>query len=330
MSETDDLRQALVRELERAGVVSNPLVRDAFLAVPRERFLPGRPLEQVYRDEAILTRRDPSGAPMSSSSQPAMMALMLERLQLAPGQRVLEIGAGTGYNAAVLSTIVGPGRVVSVELDPATAAEARAALAGYDVEVVTADGRQGWAAGAPYDRMIVTASAEAVPRAWYDQLAEGGIVVVPLRTGGGQAQAIPVLRKDGAGFRSVSVLCGSFMPLRGGTGARRAPSIPPRGRARIRPFRARSPRWTLALYLALEAPEGRYVDGGAGYGIAAEQSLALVTDVGICAWGGPEAEEILDRLLEEWRARGRPGERNLVLAITYDGTRPRVEHAWQE
>jgi methyltransferase of FxLD system len=330
VSEATELRQALVRGLERAGVISDPLVRDAFLAVPRERFLPGRPLEQVYRDEAILTRRDPSGAPMSSSSQPGMMALMLERLRLEPGQRVLEIGAGTGYNAAVLATIVGPGLVVSVELDPATAAEARAALDGYDVEVVTADGREGWAAGAPYDRMIVTASAETVPRAWYDQLAEGGILVVPLRTGGGQAQAIPVLRKEGEGFRSVSVLCGSFMPLRGGPGPRRAASIPPRGRARIRPFRPRRPHWALALYLALEAPEGRYVDGEAGCGIAAERSLALVTDVGICAWGDPEAEEILDRLLDEWRARGRPGERNLVLTIAYDGTRPRIDHVWQE
>src|SRR5205814_7699349 len=155
---------------------------------------------------------------------------------------------------------------------------------GYDVDVVAADGREGWAAGAPYDRAIVTASAETVPRAWHDQLVEGGIVVVPLRTGGAQAQAIPALRKEGEDFRSVSVLCGSFMPLRGRAGARRPALIPPRDRARIRPFRVRSPRWALPLFLALEAPEGRYVDGEGGYGIAAEQSLALVTDVGICAW----------------------------------------------
>src|SRR3989440_8507888 len=124
----------LVRRLERGGTIWSPAVREAFLAVPRERFLPGRPLEQVYRDEAILTRRDAGGAPTSSSSQPAMMALMLEQLRLEPGQRVLEIGAGTGYNAALLATIVGPRRVVSVELDPETAAEARDALEGYEVE----------------------------------------------------------------------------------------------------------------------------------------------------------------------------------------------------
>ena len=92
----------------------------------------------------------------------------------------------------------------------------------------------------------------------------------------------------------------------------------------------RSARWALPLFLALEAPEGRYVDGEGGYGIAAEQSLALVTDVGICAWGGPEAEELLDGLLDAWRARGRPSERNLEITVSYDGEKPRVEHEWQE
>ncbi len=79
-----------------------------------------------------------------------------------------------------------------------------------------------------------------------------------------------------------------------------------------------------------EAPAGRYVDGEAGYGIATEGSLALVTDVGICAWGGPEAEELLLRLMEEWRGRGRPGERNLVITVAYDGERARIEHFWQD
>jgi protein-L-isoaspartate(D-aspartate) O-methyltransferase len=330
VADSAELRQALVRRLERAGVVSSTPVRDAFLAVPRERFLPGRRLDVVYRDEAILTRRDETGAPMSSSSQPAMMALMLERLLLEPGQRVLEIGAGTGYNAALLSRIVGPGNVVSVELDPETAAEAREALEGYDVEVVTGDGREGWARGALYDRMIVTASTEAVPRAWHEQLAEGGIAVVPLRLGGGAPQAIPALRKTAEGFQSVSVLCGGFMPLRGGPSSERGARLTLTGPSRVRPFPGRTRRWTFALYVALEAPRDAYVDGEEGFGVAVDDSVALVTEWGLAAWGGPEAEELLDRLLDEWRARGRPGERELTITVAYDDGTSRLEHAWQE
>jgi protein-L-isoaspartate(D-aspartate) O-methyltransferase len=330
VAESAELRQTLVRRLERAGLISSARVRNAFLAVPRERFLPGRRLDAVYRDEAILTRRDESGAPASSSSQPAIMALMLERLLLEPGQRVLEIGAGTGYNAALLATIAGPGNVVSVELDPETAAEARGALEDYGVEVVTADGREGWAPGAPYERMVVTASAEAVPRAWHEQLVEGGIAVVPLRLGAGAPQAIPALRKTEDGFRSVSVLCGGFMPLRGGASAEPEERIVLTGPGRLRPFPGRSRRWTFGLYVALEAPGDAYVDGEKGFGVAVGDGVALVTEWGLAAWGGPEAEELLDRLLEEWRDRGRPGEGELTIAITYDDGASRLEHAWEE
>ena len=330
MADGAELRRALVRRLERAGAISSVRVRNAFLAVPRERFLPGRPLAEVYRDDAILTRRDAQGTPLSSSSQPTMMALMLERLQLAPGQRVLEIGAGTGYNAALLATIAGAGAVVSVELDPETAAEARAALAGYGVEVVTGDGRQGWSAGAPYDRAIVTASAATVPRAWLDQLVEGAILVVPLRTGGGSPQPIPALRKEAGGFRSLSVLCGGFMPLRGeDTNARTEPAVQ-MGRPRLRPFRGRARRFGLALFLALEAPPGTYVDGESGFGVAVDDSVALVAGDAVSAWGGPQAEELLARLLEEWRSRGRPTEHNLRVSVDYEGGVARLEYAWRE
>ena len=108
-------------------------MRDAFLRVPRELFVPAfaaeHGLDAVYRDEAIVTKTDEHGTPISSSSQPQIMAIMLERLALEPGLRVLEIGAGTGYNAALLKTIVGPrGRVVSVDVDPELARGARSRL----------------------------------------------------------------------------------------------------------------------------------------------------------------------------------------------------------
>lgn len=214
------LRRRLVSELEQKGLLEDKRVREAFLAVPREQFISRyaaeRGLEAVYRDEAILTKKTETGLGLSSSSQPGIMAEMLEELRLAPGQRVLEIGAGTGYNAALLDRIVGDkGRVVSVDIDPGTAREARKALKGTRVQVVTGDGREGHAAGAPYDRIIVTASATEIPRAWMEQLSPGGLLELPLRVRESAGfQLIPVLRREEDRLRSVSVTCGGFMPLR--------------------------------------------------------------------------------------------------------------------
>src|SRR5205823_5917127 len=136
------------------------------------------------------------------SSQPLIMARMLERLELGEGMNVLEIGAGTGYNAALLSLLAR--RATSVELDRRTASEARAALrrGGYRARVVTADGHRGFASGAPYDRIIVTASTDVLPRAWWRQLADDGLVVVPLRFAPSGAQAVVALEKTRTGFRS--------------------------------------------------------------------------------------------------------------------------------
>jgi protein-L-isoaspartate(D-aspartate) O-methyltransferase len=212
------LRRALVAELERCGAIRSTAVRNAFLRVPRELFVPEKTIEEVYRNEAIPTKFGPQGVPISSSSQPTIMAEMLERLALEPGMHVLEIGAGTGYNAALLTELVGShGRVDTVDIDRDTAGRARGALrqGGYPAEVSVADGRQGFPERAPYDRIIVTASADAVPHAWFEQLCAGGLVEVPLRlkesVGG---QVVASLEKHDGGFRSVSVVGGGFMPLR--------------------------------------------------------------------------------------------------------------------
>jgi protein-L-isoaspartate(D-aspartate) O-methyltransferase len=128
MGETRPLRHRLVEELRRSSALADEAVADAFLAVPRHLFVPGVPPERAYRDEAIATKIE-GGRPVSSSSQPAIMAIMLEQLDVRPGMRVLEIGAGTGYNAALLQHLVGPrGRVVTIDIDPEVVAWARERL----------------------------------------------------------------------------------------------------------------------------------------------------------------------------------------------------------
>jgi protein-L-isoaspartate(D-aspartate) O-methyltransferase len=223
-------RRGLVRHLRAAGAIRTDAVRDAFLAVPREAFVPEAAvadgLEAVYGDVAVVTKRDAAGTPVSSSSQPRIMAVMLELLGCRPGDRVLEVGAGTGYNAALLARLVGPrGQVVTVDVDAATAEEARAHLAsagaagGGSVEVVVADGRAGVADRSPFDRIVVTASVPRIPAAWVDQLAPHGTLVVPVWLGERvDRQVVAAFRRQGRGLRSEAVVPGGFMILRGGDG----------------------------------------------------------------------------------------------------------------
>jgi protein-L-isoaspartate(D-aspartate) O-methyltransferase len=256
MAEPDPavLRQRLAARLRDAGTLTDSFVERAFLTVPRELFVAAvaarQGLEAVYRDDAIVIKEDALGRPASSSSQPSIMAAMLEQLAVRPGQRVLEIGAGSGYNAALLSMLVGPGgRVVSVELDEEVARAARAALArgGYRVQVGAADGRQGWAAAAPFDRIIVTASTDDVPRAWFDQLVVGGRLVLPLRVSRRWflPQAVVALQRTAVGLESVAVVPGAFMALR------RPPGDPERRPPGIVGAVASGARWRLLRALLL-------------------------------------------------------------------------------
>jgi len=205
------------------GALKLPQVAAAFLAVPRHHFLPDRPLEEVYTDQAIPTKFQ-NGLAISSSSQPAIMAIMLEQLGLAPGQRVLEIGAGTGYNAALLGYLVGAaGRVVSVDIDADLVEAAAAGLAragSANVEVVCADGGYGCESGAPYDRIILTVGAWDIAPAWVEQLAPGGRLVLPLDLGSGEQKSIAFEKPASTGpggmlLASLSVADCGFMRLRG-------------------------------------------------------------------------------------------------------------------
>src|SRR5689334_18059122 len=151
-SATEELRERMVAQLRAGKALHDEAVARALLRVPRHLFLPRVPLAQAYADAAVPTHWE-DGVPVSSASQPAIVALMLEQLQVAPGMRVLEIGAGTGYNAALLAELVGPtGHVTTIDIDPQIAAEAHEhlAAAGYsDVRVLAGDGSEGSADGAP-------------------------------------------------------------------------------------------------------------------------------------------------------------------------------------
>jgi protein-L-isoaspartate(D-aspartate) O-methyltransferase len=218
------LRRELVATLERRGCIRSAAVRRAFSTVPRELFVSEvarrEGLERVYTDTALVTRISTHGTPLSSSSQAAIMAEMLEHLDLRRGLRVLEIGTGTGYNAALLWKLVAPsGTVTSVELEADLAAAAESALraGGYPVRVVVGDahtvvdGERG-----PFDRIVLTASSDHVPRPWRDALVDGGLLELPLRLPGSAEgeQLVVIMRRQGDALRSVALIPGGFMNLR--------------------------------------------------------------------------------------------------------------------
>ncbi len=217
------------------------------LAVPRDQFIPSvvwidDPAtdgfaavsrdddESLWRalvdaDEPIITQVDdgetPSGGvglrPSSSCSQPSLVAAMLDALDVREGHRVLEIGTGTGWNAALLSERVGDsGHVVSIEVDADVADHARGSLAraGFGPLVVTGDGAEGYQPDVPYDRLICTASVRKIPRAWIDQIRPGGLLVAPWGTDyGDDALTRLEVHEDG----SASGRCGmnlAFMRVR--------------------------------------------------------------------------------------------------------------------
>jgi protein-L-isoaspartate(D-aspartate) O-methyltransferase len=217
-NEAQALSQALVAQLKQRGDLVDSRLEKAFLSIPRHLFLPDLPLDKVYADEALPIKRDTDGSVLSSSSQPAMMALMLQQLQLRPGDNVLEIGTGTGYNAAIMNYLVGDeGNVTSVEIDKGVAQAARDNLlraAVPDVRVVQADGAGGYAPRASYDRIIATVGIWDVPEAWVQQLKPKGILVAPIWLDAIQLSAAFGVEPDGTLYSDNNHPCG-FVRLRG-------------------------------------------------------------------------------------------------------------------
>ena len=257
------LRDDLVNTLSERGGICSARVLAAFRQAPRHVFLPGVDLARAYSDEAIPTKWETDGRPISSSSQPSVMALMLEQLDVEPGQRVLEIGAGTGYNAAILDDLVGSdGAVTTLDIDDEVATSARRQLAATGharVRVVCADGASGWSDGAPYDRIMLTVGAEDVAQAWVDQLAGGGRLVLPLSLRGCQRSV--AFARCGDHLVSQSIIDCGFMPLRGSLarpGTVRSLGDEPGVLLRLPDEREVD---TAALYAALRLPGGALSTG---------------------------------------------------------------------
>lgn len=202
-------RQAMVEQQLRARGIRDPRVLEAMSTVLRHEFVPPESAFAAYEDRAL-----PIGE-WETISQPYIVALMTEAAAVRPGDCILEVGTGTGYQAAVLSHL--GAQVHTIERNPALAQAARARLErlgyGDSVEVLTGDGSRGYPPAAPYDAILVTAAAPQAPQALLDQLADGGRLVVPI--GSRMEQELQLIVKAGDRVRTHALTACQFVPLIG-------------------------------------------------------------------------------------------------------------------
>lgn len=310
--------------------------------------------EAVYTDAPITTQWD-DGAytgpgkgkiPSSSNSMPTMVFSMLDALSVGEGRRVLEIGTGTGWNAALLSARVGPENVVTVEVDRATAVDARMRLrdAGFVPVAVVGDGADGYAQKAPYDRLIATCSVGRVPYTWVEQLKPGGLIVAPWGpTYGGEA--IVRLAAEGDGTASGRFLGSSaFMRLR----AQRTGRQHVREYLKGKPWPADGTRSTTALspddvgdWHIMFAIGVQVADAFPWMESYKDGSYTLwLRDTAVTSWATADFEKDreefevvqsgprklwneVEKAYQWWKAQGRPGFDRFGLTVT-----PRAETVW--
>lgn len=208
---------SLINQLIADGFIRSPRVEAAFRALPRANFAPpGTPLEWIYRDDVIPIKQQ-GDIWVSTITNPGGIAAMLERLQIEPGMRVLEIGAASGYTAALLAHLVGEsGQVTTVEIDPELAQMARRNLDAHDlqrVHVAHFDGSLGYPANAPYDRILLTVGAWDIPPAWHEQLTPQGLLLVSLWVRSIQRSFL--FQRTPTGFVAQGAQAMSFVRMRG-------------------------------------------------------------------------------------------------------------------
>jgi protein-L-isoaspartate(D-aspartate) O-methyltransferase len=206
-------REAMVdRQLRRRGI-SDQHILDAFLAVPREEFIGAEHAHLAYGDHPLPIEAG------QTISQPYIVALMIEAAEISAGDKVLEVGAGSGYAAAVISRIAE--RVIAIERqhELVEIASGRVQRLGYDnIQIVEGDGTKGWPDEAPFDAILAAASGTHVPRALIDQLADDGCIVMPLGGTGWAQQLVKVKKRPGGGLEQQNLGGVRFVPLIGEEG----------------------------------------------------------------------------------------------------------------
>jgi protein-L-isoaspartate(D-aspartate) O-methyltransferase len=366
--------QLRARELATAltaeGAITDMAWRKAFEQTPRHVFAPrfwaldehnaparlidganpdqhGEWLSTVYSDRFLATRwtlKDGARMVTSSASQPSLVARMLHLLDLRNGQRMLEIGTGTGFNTALLCHRVGTQAVASVDIDPVLVAEAtdRLARIGYTPLLVAGDGANGLVEAAPFDRILSTCASPGIPAAWIDQLADGGVIVAPFTVGG----ALGVLAKTGPGEVTGHLDSEQawFMPLRPDNSdpmpegllvdLPEAEAFCHHGTAQMDPDAFADPDFR--LWLCLHLPRGaRVVDqvGQAGDGFArtgvvvhtAEHraDVRFPDDSGGLLLVEQDERRLFDTVEAAWQAwlrHGRPSRRKVGITARADGS----------
>lgn len=278
-ADAERLRNALVDQLRADGHAHTNAVENALRTVPRHVFVPEASLEDAYANGPVHVKYDTDGTSISCASKPGVVALMLDQLDVQRGERILELGAGTGYNAGLLAHLVGAsGYVTTLDVDDDLVEGARTHLAAAgiaNVQAVTRDGALGYAEGAPYDRIIATVGAHGVPRAWLQQLAPGGRLLVPQRLKGSVSRSIAYEQRDGR-WVSISTEMNTFMPLRRGIADDVRRVIPLSADGTVR----------------LQAPAGQNIDADVLAGVLEQPRTEEWTGVMVRAMESPEWMEL--------------------------------------
>ena len=343
----DDLLKYLepfVADLERQGSLQSQWLKDALLRVPRHLFIdryyepepvphfvavdPQCPTEQqlaaIYPDRGLMIREPPNH---SAASQPSLVIDMLEALEVARGQKVLEVGTGSGWNAALLAFGVGDDRLVysiDIQSDLVESARAHLRAVGFpNVNLRAADGGYGWPEAAPFDRIIVTVGSPDIPPSWPDQCADGGILLVPFKTG---AIGDPLLRlrRHGARLEGEFVGWSGFRTLQGDFWSEDQDTLEPHSHPAIETLLASEPtRVPLAEPMDMDARFFAHLKGARLRALLdLKGALPPVPPVfdrelhSICVadperpeikvYGDRRAGERLARAQQEWIALGRP------------------------